>query len=1201
MPGLWGNHEAQRVFLKRISMSGFKSFADRVHLTFGPGVTCIVGPNGCGKSNVVDSFKWVLGEQSAKSLRGRQMMDMIFAGCATRRAASVAQVDLLFDNADRALPLDRDEITVTRKLYRSGESDYLLNHEPARLKDIRELFMDTGVGTEAYSVIEQGRVERLVQSNPVDRRVIFEEAAGISKYKARRKEAQRKLERTEQNLLRVADIIEEVEKRLRSVKLQAGKARSFQEYDRRLRELQSTRSMAEYHRLAAGIQENAARQTQLSDAVTELHARISRFEADQAELATREDGLNAEIAAADNGLVRAQAAIGHTHERIESARRRIEEQQALLARATQQLEADTQRIATVRNDLDGAERNVTHLQQQSDILHARVDENLEEDRQLARELTRIQAALEDEKAGIVELLRQTAQAHNEVTRLNTHRESLLHQKGRLSQRVAKISEELRGWFDQKSAAIEQLREIERLVNAEEEKLEAKRAEAARIDRVRAELADHLASAREARSAMASRQDVLRSLDVKMDGVGQGARSLLEARQSADEGSPLSAIRGLVADFFETDIEHAAVIEAALGDADQYLVVDDGLALFHDPRLHEGLAGRVTVLALDHLPPLINVRSFADQPGFIAHAVDWVRTPEDMTQLGRHLLGKTVVVRTLADALRMMRDDLYNHRFVTLDGQIVEPDGRVSVGPAASTAGLISRKSELRDLAVRLEEVDERITTLADQLNRTQAEADHVLEVQQQLRSSIHAAQTSAVEARAGLQSIEESIRRLSSERPLIESEVAMLERQMDEALARSAERRAALEGMERENADREAAVQRLQDRIDQTVEKRQACQSRLTEMRVELGQLGEKRRTMTERVAQLRTAAGELEEAVQGWRRDLEQCQLRIADSQRQIVEGDAELHRLEAESARLEALGAELRRRRELMRLELETLSESVKTARNDLQDTETSLHQVQMALAEAKVRRDDLVARTLDELGVDLVAQYESYEYAEADWAAVEAEIAELRQKIQRLGNVNLDAIAELEELEQRDAFLTGQRDDLTESAHQLQQLIEKLNAESQQRFQETFDQIREHFRGLFRRLFGGGKADIVLENPEDVLESGVEIVAQPPGKELQSISLMSGGEKSMTAIAMMMSIFKSRPSPFAILDEVDAALDEANNERFNQIVREFVEHSQFIVITHSRRTMTIADHLYGITMQEPGISTLVSVQLESMAEVA
>ncbi len=1189
------------MFLKKISMSGFKSFADRVNLAFGPGVTCIVGPNGCGKSNVVDSFKWVLGEQSAKSLRGRQMMDMIFAGCATRRAASVAQVDLHFDNTDRSLPLDYDEITVTRKLYRSGESDYLLNHEPARLKDIRELFMDTGVGTEAYSVIEQGRVDRLVQSNPVDRRIIFEEAAGISKYKARRKEAQRKLERTEQNLLRVADIIEEVEKRLRSVKLQAGKARNFQEYDQKLRELQSTRSMAEYHRLATGIKDNTSRETELSDAVTELHSRISRFEADQAELATREDGLNTEIAGADNDLVRAQAAIGHTRERIESSRHRIDEQQSLLARATQQLDVDTQRITTVRNDLDGAERNVTHLQQQSDILHAKVDENLEEDRQLAREMTRIQASLEDEKAGIVELLRQTAQAHNEVTRLNTHRESLLHQKGRLSERAAKISEELRGWFGQKTTAVQQLREIEQLITAEEEKLEEKRADAARIDRVRADLVDHLASAKEERSAMGSRKEVLLSLDIKMDGVGQGARSLLEARQAAEDGSPLAAIRGLVADFFETDIEHAAVIEAALGEADQYLVVDDGPAFFNDPRVHEGLAGRVTILALDHLPPLINVRSFADQPGFIAHAVELVRTPGEMTQLARHLLGKTVVARTLPDALRMMRDDLYNHRFVTLDGEIVEADGRVSVGPASSTAGLISRKSELRDLAVRLGEVDERITTLADQLNRTQAEADHVLDVQQQLRSSIHAAQTSAVEARAGLQSIEESIRRLSSERPLIESEVAMLERQMDEALARSAERRAALEGMERENADREAAVERWQNQIDETVEKRQACQSRLTEMRVELGQLGEKRRTMTERVAQLRAAAVELEEAVGRWQHDIEQCRLRIADAARQIADGEAELERLDAESRRLEALGVELRRKRELMRLELESMSESVKAARNDLQDHETSLHQVQMALAEAKVRRDDLVARTLDELGIDIVSQYESYEYEEADWAAVEAEIAELRQKIQRLGNVNLDAIAELEELEQREAFLTGQRDDLTESARQLEQLIEKLNAESLQRFQETFNQIRENFRGLFRKLFGGGKADIVLENPEDVLESGVEIVAQPPGKELQSISLMSGGEKSMTAIAMMMSIFKSRPSPFAILDEVDAALDEANNERFNQIVREFVQRSQFIIITHSRRTMSIGDHLYGITMQEPGISTLVSVQLDSVAEVA
>jgi len=1197
------------MFLKQISMTGFKSFADRVNLAFGPGVTCVVGPNGCGKSNVVDAFKWVLGEQSAKSLRGRQMQDMIFNGSSTRRSSNIAQVDLVFDNTDRALPLDCNEVTIGRKLYRSGESEYQLNKETVRRKDVRDLFMDTGVGTEAYSVIEQGRVEMLLQSSPVDRRTIFEEAAGISKYKARRREAQRKLERTRQNLLRVADIVDEVEKRLRSVKLAAGKARNFQQYDLRLRELQSGKSMAEYHRLTTSINEQTEQASQAQDQVAELNARINRHESEESHLTVAADRLAEQISAVDGDLVRTQSAVCGQEERIANEAKRIDEQQVILEQTAQRHRLDTDRLDSVRSDLVDAERSVTDLQEQAEALHLRVDGELAEDQSLARDLTRAQAVLEDEKSGIVDLLRHTAQAHNEIISLNTHRESLLDQKGKLSARSEQIASELQTYVGNKTELSRRLREVETLVTAEQERLEQKKTEATRIDHVRSELADHLAKSKEQRSAMLSRREVLLDLEAKMEGVGQGARSLLEARyltgespvprenesETATGESPVPL--GLVADFFDADVAHAGVIEAALGESDQYLVVEDSASFLADAGRFARLPGGVTVIGLDRLPPVINERDFCDRPGFVARALDLVRVPDGMEQLARHLLAKTVVVRSLEDALGLAVDDVYGHRFVTLDGQVVEPDGRVRLGPASSTAGLISRKSELRDLQGKLEQTDRRITSLDDQLNRTEAEASHILDVQQELRTSIYETQTAGVEARAGLQNIEESIRRLSAEQPLITGEVCMLERQMDDALEKRTDRRRALDDMERQNVEREARVGRIQQEIDKIVERRQACQERLTQFRVELGQVAEKRRTATERINALQEDAHQLHQAIARWTQDIDQCHARIAQAERATLNARGELHCLAMKFRRLDAAALQLRKRRELLRIDLESLGRSVKTARSELQQAETRLHEVQMSLAEMNVRRDDLVARTTEELGVDLAARFEGYQHQEQDWEAVEAEIAELRRKIERLGNVNLDAILELEELEQRHGFLTGQRDDLADSAKQIEQLIDRINAESAERFRTTFARVREDFRELFRKLFGGGKADIILEDPDDILESGIEIVAQPPGKELQSITLMSGGEKSMTAIAMMMSIFKSHPSPFAILDEVDAALDDVNNDRFNRIVQDFVLQSQFIVITHSRRTMGIADTLYGITMQEPGISTLVSVKLEQV----
>ncbi|MDO8629989.1 MAG: AAA family ATPase, partial [Phycisphaerales bacterium] len=557
--------------LKRVTVCGFKSFADKVDFEFGPGVTCIVGPNGCGKSNVVDAFKWVLGEQSARSLRGRQMGDMIFNGSTTRKSSSVAQVDLVFDNADRSIPLDQPEVTVSRKLYRSGESEYLINGTLARLKDIREMFLDTGIGVDAYSVIEQGRVDQLLQSSPVDRRVIFEEAAGISRYKARKREAERKLERTNQNLLRVADVIEELEKRLRSVKLQAGRARSYVEYQTRLNELRSSFALAEYHRFSEELERLGREAQGCSDRVTALRTDIDRKEAEESEVTLRLDRLAQEIGQADNQLVRVRANIAAQEERTEAARKRIDEQQAQQTRASDRLEADTRRIEGGRRDLDEVQDSAQALQQQTHELRARIEELNRQDSELARELTQCQAILEDEKAGIIDLLRRSAHTHNEIVRLNTHRESLIGQKGRLSVRDAQIATELEVSLEQKAQFGRRLREVESLIAEETRRLEEKKQEAARVNAVRQGLVEELAHAKERRSALKSRRELLTDLQRKMDGVGAGVRRVLDAVRRGGEddpggrpnAAPYAKVIGLLADIFETDIEHAAVIEAAL--------------------------------------------------------------------------------------------------------------------------------------------------------------------------------------------------------------------------------------------------------------------------------------------------------------------------------------------------------------------------------------------------------------------------------------------------------------------------------------------------------------------------------------------------------------------------------------------------------------------------------------------------------------
>ena len=1189
------------MFLKRVTLCGFKSFSDRVDFEFGPGVTCIVGPNGCGKSNLVDAFKWVLGEQSARSLRGRQMTDMIFNGSSARRASSLAYVDLVFDNTDRSLPFDHGEITITRKLYRSGESEYQLNHETARLKDIRELFMDTGVGVDAYSVIEQGKVDSLLQSNPTERRTIFEEAAGISKYKARRREAERRLDRTQQNLLRVADVIEELEKRLRSVKLQAAKARRFKEYEARLTELRSSFALAEYHRFTSDIQRQNSEVQRRSDEVTALRTEIDRHEAEGSQVTLRLDRLAEEINQADNQFVQAKSEVAAQEERIEAAGKRVEEQQTLLERSQDRLTADDDRLTKARGQLDEVQQAAVALEQQTRELQARTDDLQEKDRTLAREMTEALATLDDEKAGIIDLLRKSAQTHNEIIRLNTHRESLVGQKGRLSQRDEQIAAELEPNLEQKAQLEMRVREVESLIEKETRRLEDKKREADRVNVLRRHIEGELARAKEQRSAMQSRRELLRDLELRMEGVDAGVRKVLDKKHEAGDADVFDSVAGLVADIFETDVTHARIIEATLGDWDQYLIIREVKRFFSQVEDIGELPGRVTAFCLDRLPPIVNSRDFSDRPGFVARAIDLVRYPEAYEQLAKHLLGKTVVVENLETAMTMATDEVAGHRFVTVRGEVVEPDGRIRLGPAASSAGLISRKSELRELDRRMTSMEQRITTLSDQLNRMHAEADHLDGVQQELRTAIYESNTGKVEASAALQAIAETVERLTREQPLIAREVALIEHQISEVLTKSEEGGKSLEALERENEDRERQVGAHQQRIDEIVASRRRTQEDLTQVRVEIGQLTEKRAAGADQMHALSRGIAELEESASSARHDMDNCKARLAEADEAIITGRQRLSVLAKTIAELEATAAGLRNERDELRLDMDGRAQALKTARSRLATTEAELHEYQMALTETNVRRDDLVERVRDEMGVDLADRYQQYEYLEQDWEEVDAEIKVLRTKMDRLGNVNLDAIDELRELEERHTFLTGQRDDLTTSHRQLEQLIAKLNAESRERFATAFQQIREHFRGMFRKLFGGGRADIILEDPDDVLECGIEIIAQPPGKDLQVISLMSGGEKSLTAIALLMSIFKNRPAPFAFLDEVDAALDEANNDRFNRIVEEFVTESQFIIITHSKRTMNIGDQLYGITMQEPGVSTRVGVQLTGATNVA
>jgi len=1177
--------------LKKIILCGFKSFADQTEFEFGEGVTVVVGPNGCGKSNVVDAVRWVLGEQSAKSLRGGQMLDVIFNGSGSRKSMSYAEVTLVFGNTRGLLNLDAEEVSVSRKLFRSGESQYLLNNQSCRLKDIRELFLDTGVGADAYSIIEQGKVETLLQASKEDRRAIFEEAAGISRYQARQREAERRLERTEQNVLRLQDILGELDKRLRSVRYQAGKARSYQAHTARLKELRVNHFLAEYHEIQTAARQTEAECTRLHEALLAASAAWETLQAQLSVLDDELDGCDRQIRQADNELLQCTSQIGSQQDRIDLGHRRCEELEEGIGRGRQQLHALRAELAALETELQTDQQEMsraeTELAQHQEQLQGLQDAR--QQRSLA--LAELRAQLDDEKSGLIDIVRRAAQLHNEITSLDVRHTSLSGQRNRLHDRQGQVHAEMADLLAARAQAEEKRRRIGALLAESQGCLETTRQQVAKLNLERLGCSENLAGAKEYRSGLVSRQQLLADLEASLEGVDVGVRQVLQAKQQ--EQGAFYYLRGMVADLLEADVKYAALVEAALTGQTQRLVATHSQAVLEDGEAIEALRGRVQIICLDQLPPFRDGFDFSPYPEVKAKLIDLVNCPADCEKLALHLLGKTVLVDTIDAAVRLRQVAPRGYRWVSLAGEVLESDGTLHLGPQNASAGLISRKSELRQLEESLAEADERIRELQHQLEQYDHQSHHLEKNLQDLRTAIYETRTEEVETHGRLEQIDGNLERLKREAPLLSTEIESLEGQMQEALSLQATSRQSLSDLENVNRQRQEAIDRLEAQIGAWEREDAAVLDRITEIKVALGAVQQKRGALREGIAKVQTQLGQLQHHRRTAENDLAHAQQSLTDAQRAILAAEMKLAELFHARQQQDQTVRALRRRQEELHEQKTQLKQAAAehAARRDRLQQE--LHEVQLRQNEARLRGENLAVRAQEELGVDLAGAFGGYQHQELDWSAVHAEIEELRQKIERLGNVNLDALAEQDDLEKRSAELTGQLTDLSEAQRQLEQLIAKINKESEVLFRRNFEAIRVHFTELFRKLFGGGRAEIILEDAENVLECGIEIVARPPGKQLQSLSLLSGGEKTMTAVALLLAIFKSKPSPFCLLDEVDAALDEANNERFNLVVQEFLQSSQFVIITHSRRTMTIADVIYGVTMQEQGVSKKVSVR--------
>jgi chromosome segregation protein len=1255
--------------LKRLELVGFKSFADKTPFDFTSGITGIVGPNGSGKSNVVDAVRWILGEQSAKSLRGGEMADVIFNGSTSRRSLGLAEVTMTFDNGRGSLATDASEVQITRRVYRSGEGEYLINQQPSRLRDIKNLFLGTGAGSDAYCIIEQGRVDVLLQASTKERRTIFEEAAGISRFKAKKIETLRKLEHVDQNLERLKDIIEEVEKQLRSVKLQASKAQRYQEYSNRLKELRVALGLEEYRQMTERLEEETAVLEKLRAGLEQRSSQVQSWESETQQLEESLSKLEQTVHEQESTLAHAKEEIAASEATLGHERTLSNDLEADLTVTRGRLSELTARVGALSETARQAAEELRQVEIQGEEQGRRVKslETLLEE--AVRRLTDLQTQIQADQVEHLEQMRRAARLHNDAVSSKAHLDNLGRERERLQLKTEQASAHLVSL----QSELRQLTEADEALQARlcdaRRRLVTQNQERDRLGQLRDATIQQIADLRAQRSGLASRIEVLDGLERSHEGLGVGVREVLSLiigqKPSATEltegtekeissvPSVNSAanlrqnILGMVADFLTVRREYAALIDLALGEkAQRFLVRDRDRLVESLAASGHSLSGRVSFLPLETRSAIAasgNHYDMMGHPGLVARA-DQVVTCEraEMADLPRQLLGQTILVRDLASA-RSLANQAPECRFVTLQGEILEPDGTLTVGVHHAETGILSRKTELRELREKTAEIDQQITEAEIELAGIRGKLSDLESQAGRLQDEIQVLTEQEADLRTRLGQHRQRQEGLTEEVTLSRSEIGALERdiakmdqawrqakaQADEADQRVQALQARLEGAERE--------------IRQSDSVRQEQQQSLTAGKVALAQIEERLSALRSRQRQLETDLNQRQQEKREGEERLAGVRNRLEESQQTMLRASADLAQWYLKKESAERRVTELTREREAKRQERHQLTERSQTARSEWQAQQEQAHARELVVNDMKHNRDSLADRLREDYQIELAQLYQesgvrsqgsgvriqdsgfsdqlsviSEEKTDGstsdrgpgtndhspltthlDPLVVNEEIAELRRKLARLGSVNLDSLQELSELENRADHLQTQSDDLTAAKKSLEEIINTINQDSRRLFTETFESIRTHFQELFRKLFGGGMADILLEDEADVLESGIEIIARPPGKELRSISLMSGGEKTLTAVALLLAIFRSKPSPFCILDEVDAALDEANIGRFTAVLREFLDRSQFILITHSKKTMAAADILYGITMQESGVSKRVSVRFEDWPE--
>ena len=1179
------------MYLKAIEIQGFKSFADKTVISFEKDITAIVGPNGSGKSNISDAMLWVMGEQRSKTLRGGKMEDVIFGGTEKRSPLGFAQVSLILDNSGGTFDIDAPEVTIARRYYRNGESEYYLNRESVRLKDITGLLMDTGLGRDGYSVIGQGRIAEIVSAKSTDRREIFEEAAGISRYRHRKEEAERKLARTDENLLRVNDKIDELEMQVTPLKKQAETAKKFLILRDEQRELEINVWMenldklhAQSERAAKDHEEATAELARAERELEELYAVTENYSTKMRECDVEAEAERERLSAAESSAAECESAIAvlnnnlkHNDESIERLQSELGEQAQRAESIRAQAEAHRARVAEIDTQLVEKRIAIREAEQEAEAKAAECDES-------QQGLAKLIASENEANESLAAHRATLAQLNDRAQEIAERFGSIASDIAEAEERYDDVSKRYHEAQREADRAGERYNEVNNIINGHRMLM------GGREKKVQ-ELNEKLNKISLEKRAAEGRIKMLTDLEREFEGLGKAVKNVMRAASNG----VLRGVHGPVAGLISVPDKYTIAVETALGAAMQNIVVDSqsvGKSAIEMLKRNDG--GRATFLPLDTIKPNSLSRVPSGEEGYVGIASELVSCEDKYRVLVANLLGRTVVAETLGDAIAISRKNGNSLRIVTLDGQLINAGGSMTGGSSARNVGILSRANELKALKAKLEKLvaeEERAAEILEEASRELEKARYELQVasgeQDGAAEEYRRSESAATELKMMQSALDESIEALENER-------AGLSGRRKENQQKIADENSSISEMERLLASLKAEISAVSAGHEDFEAQRETLSTQIAAHRAELAAL------QTERETTIRSAES-LEEVIAGISGDSDSRRAGIADIMRRSELLRAELEEMAQNLAAHRARGEGHRERiaqLNSMKLELEgkrTRTEKASQDKNrDIVELQSRCSRFENKRAAAEMEEKQILDKLWDSYELSRSAAQQLRKSVE-DISAASKRITELRREISRLGHVNLGAIEEYERVSERYEFLSSQRDDIETAKRELQKIISDITGEMKDIFLREFAAIDEKFRTVFLELFGGGKAALELEDPEDPLGCGIGIKVQPPGKAVTNISLLSGGEKSFVAIALYFAIMKVRPTPFCIMDEIDAALDEANVARYADYMRSMTDKTQFIVITHHRATMEEADVLYGVTMQEKGVTTVLSVDLE------